>query len=485
MNSFNRNIQMTSLKYIALLFLLSISKQAISQQLLVPPYLQPGNNSTLVKEEKILIWQTDSVPTTYKVEYTLGKFKEGVKPKLAKVFLTKLFLNNKNTILYRARLPKLKFDELYSYRVSSTHELISENSFNSRSKKPMTRFVVFGDCGQGTSNQAQIAYQVYQQKPQFVLVTGDNVYTSGLEREYRKNFFPYYVTKEANPEKGAPLMNTLPFYMLVGNHDVRGADLDKYPDGLAYFYYNDLPLNAPVPKLTVTATGNPERVKAFTQNAKPRFPGMTNFSYDYGNVHIACLDANLYINPLDPALVEWLRNDLGSSKADWKIVAYHHPGFNSSKAHYNDQQMRLLSRLLEELKVDLVLTGHVHNYQRSKPLKFAPKTNEDGTQYILSPDGRIDGVFTLDEQFDGLTSTKPNGIIYIVTGAGGAALYDKGLTNNPDLWKHDPPENWVPFTVKMISDQHSFTLIETTRAQLNLKQLDVNGAVLDEITITR
>jgi acid phosphatase type 7 len=280
-------------------------------------------------------------------------------------------------------------------------------------------------------------------------------------------------------------MNTIPFYMLLGNHDVRSADFDKYPDGLAYFYYNDLPLNAPVPKLTVTATGNPERVKAFTQNAKPRFPRMSNFSYDYGNVHIVCLDANLYVNPLDPALVDWLRNDLSSSKADWKIVAYHHPGFNSSKAHYNDQQMRLLSQLLEELKVDLVLTGHVHNYQRSKPLKFSPKTNEDGTQYIISPEGRIDGTFILDEQFDGITKTTPDGIIYIVTGAGGAVLYDKELSGTPELWKHDLPTNWVPFTVKMISDKHSFTLIETTGKKLNLRQLDVNGMVLDEITVTK
>jgi predicted phosphodiesterase len=480
-----RNSSFLLLRSISFVFLLCIFSTAASQQLLVSPYLQPGNASTLSKEEKVLIWQTDSVPGNYKIEYLKGPFTGDAETSRAKISFIKLFLNNKTTFLYRARLSKLQFDELYSYRLSLNGKSILENSFISRSKKSTVRFAVFGDCGSGTQAQAQIAYQVHKQKPQFVLVTGDNVYSNGTEREYRKNFFPYYLAPEASPEKGAPLMNTIPFYMVVGNHDVRGADLDKFPDGLAYFYYNDLPFNAPVPKLTVKASGNADRIKTFRKNAGGRFPRMTNFSYDYGNVHIVCLDANLYANPLDPFLVEWLKRDLKQSKADWKIVAYHHPGFNSSKAHYNDQQMRLLSRLLEELGVDLVLTGHVHNYQRSLPLKFSPKKNEDATQYIISPEGRVDGVFTLDQQFDGITNTKPNGIIYIVTGAGGAPLYDKELTGNPALWKHDPAENWAPFTMKMISDKHSFTLIETREKKLNLKQMDVNGEVLDEITLTK
>ena len=231
--------------------------------------------------------------------------------------------------------------------------------------------------------------------------------------------------------------------------------------------------------------GDPAKVKAFKKNAGSRFPAMTNYSFDYGNVHIVCLDANTYINPLDHSLKEWLILDLQKSKADWKMVAYHHPAFNASKAHYDDQLMRLLSPVLEELKVDLVLTGHVHNYQRSVPLKFDPKKNEDGTMYVISKEGQVDGKFTLDSTFDGITNTKPNGIIYIVTGAGGAPLYDKHYTNNPALWKHDPPSNWAPFTVKMISDVHSFTMIETTKEKLNLKQLDAKGNLLDEFSVTK
>jgi len=464
-----------------LMMILNVCTQA--QQMLVSPYLQPGNVSSLIKEEKVLLWQTDSVPGKYKIEYYATN--DGKKIALAKIRSDELKLKNKTTFLYRATLNKLKFDADYTYKVSLNDQVITEGSFTTRTKKDQTKFAVFGDCGAGTPQQAQIAYQVYQQKPQFVLVTGDNVYRYGLENEYRSNFFPYYTAKEADTLSGAPLMQSLPFYMIIGNHDVYGADFDKTPDGMAYFYYNDLPLNGPSVEQTVSVKGNNELVKAFKSNSGSRFPKMLNFSFDYGNVHFACIDANPHANPTEPALVQWLAEDLKNSRATWKIVSFHHPGFNSSKAHYDYQTMRLLSPILEKLDVDLVLNGHVHNYQRTLPLTFDPKLDSTGTHYVVSDAGRVDGKFTLDETFDGVTNTKPKGIIYIVTGAGGAPLYDPSISGQPDLWKHDPQDNWVPFTAKIVSDKHSFTLVETDGKKLVLKQIDAKGSLIDEITITK
>jgi hypothetical protein len=462
--------------------LLLIISLGCAQQMLVAPYLQPGNVSNLSREQKVLIWQTDSIPGNYVITYTLSSDPKKVE---AKATSTQLKLNNKTTYLYRANLTKLKFDAEYAYEVSLNNQVVATGKFNTRTKGNKTKFAVFGDCGAGTPQQAKIAYQVYQQKPQFVLVTGDNVYRSGLENEYRKNFFPYYTANDADSLKGAPLMQTLPFYMILGNHDVYGADFDKTPDGLAYFYYNDLPLNGPTLQYTVETKGNPALVSNFKTATEKRFPKMSNFSFDYGNVHFACLDANPHSTPLEPAMVQWLVNDIKNSKAEWNIVAYHHPGFNSSKAHYDYQQMRLLSPVLEQLNIDLVLTGHVHNYQRTVPLKFTPQLDSAGTHYVITPEGRVNGEFKLDENYDGVNNTKPNGIIYIVTGAGGAPLYDPSLSGKPELWKHDPQQNWVPFTTKIISDKHSFTMIETMGKKLVLKQLDEKGVVFDEITITK
>jgi acid phosphatase type 7 len=480
------NCQHVNKRFPFLFFLLLTATCAGAQEVLVPPYIQPGNVSNLSREQKVIIWQTDSISGTYKVEYTPGSsFASGQKPITGKVSSVTLKLNNKTTILYRAPLTGLKFDESYTYRVSLNNKVIGEATFETRTKKPETRFAVFGDCGTGSSQQAEIAYQVSLQKPQFVLMTGDNVYVRGQEHEYRKNFFPYYLSREATPINGAPLMRSIPFYMVLGNHDVYSEDLDKYDDGMAYFYYNDLPLNAPVPSETARVTGADDKVKMYKKNTAPRFPKMANFSFDYGNVHIVCLDANDYINPLDPALMQWLIEDMNSSKADWKIVSFHHPGFNTSKAHYDYQRMRLLAPVLERLGVDLVLNGHVHNYQRSAPLKFEPVMDAKREMYLISPQGRVDGTFTLDNEFDGQTNTKANGVIYVVTGAGGRALYDTGITENPELWKHEPPENWVPFMKRVVSHIHSFTMIETNGKTLKLQQLDATGNVFDEITMTK
>jgi hypothetical protein len=273
--------------------------------------------------------------------------------------------------------------------------------------------------------------------------------------------------------------------MILGNHDVYGANFDKTPDGLAYFYYNDLPMNGPTKQYTVEATGKPELIKAFKSNTDNRFPKMSNFSFDYGNVHIVCIDANPHASPLEPALVQWIKEDLKNSRADWKIVTYHHPAFNSSKAHYDYQQMRLLSPVIEPLGVDLVLTGHVHNYQRTMPLTFEPKLDSAGTHYVVTEEGRVDGKFKLDERYDGITNTKPKGIIYVVSGAGGAVLYDAPISGKPELWTHEPAQNWVPYTVKLVSNIHSFTMIETNGKKLVLKQMDAKGVVFDEITITK
>lgn len=462
------------------LFLFQFSS---GQQILVPPYLQPGNASGLNEEEKVIIWQTNDIPGDFRVEFSEGN--SFAKARKAKISSVHLDFPGAPSTLYRARLKDLKFDSSYTYRVLLNDSIFSEHKFNTRTKEPKTRFAVFADVGAGTAAQAAIAYHVSLQEPQFVLMPGDMAYSSGREVEYRHRFFPYYLNPVASPETGAPLLQSIPFYMMLGNHDVYSYDLDEFPDGLAYFYYSDLPRNAPVVKRVIAPEGAKEKTEEFKNTASPRYPGISNFSFKNGNVHILALDANFYVNPLDPRLVEWIRKDLGRSRAQWKIVSFHHAAFSSGPAHYDYQIMRLLSPLLEEMGVDLVLSAHEHNYQRSLPLRFKPARTENGLGYVISEEGKVDGTFELDEEFDGKVNTKANGIIHIITGAGGGALYGPELTNNPDLWKKGTSENWAPFTSKLVSDRHSFTLIETNGKELTLKQIDAEGNIIDEIRITK
>jgi acid phosphatase type 7 len=70
--------------------------------------------------------------------------------------------------------------------------------------------------------------------------------------------------------------------------------------------------------------------------------------------------------------------------------------------------------------VDVVFNGHVHNYQRSVPLKFdIAETEKPGKIAWKDLAGKeVAGKFSLDTNFDGITRTRPKGIIYIVSGAG-------------------------------------------------------------------
>jgi hypothetical protein len=160
-----------------------------------------------------------------------------------------------------------------------------------------------------------------------------------------------------------------------------------------------------------------------------------------------------------------------AAQMPWRIVTFHHPGFNSSKAHFKDQRMRAINDELERHKVALVFSGHVHNYQRTHPLAF--KTTTPAT----AKSTEVGGDFTFDKEFDGATNTKPKYPIHLVTGAGGARLYDPEQTTDK--------ASWQPFTLKFISNVHSLTVVDAEAKKLTVRQISDKGDELDRFVITR
>lgn len=78
------------------------------------------------------------------------------------------------------------------------------------------------------------------------------------------------------------------------------------------------------------------------------YPRMANFSFDISGTRWTVIDSNPYVDWTNAALLEWLRRDLDSARdADWRFVAFHHPGCNSSKAHFDQQEMRLVAPVLD------------------------------------------------------------------------------------------------------------------------------------------
>jgi acid phosphatase type 7 len=91
--------------------------------------------------------------------------------------------------------------------------------------------------------------------------------------------------------------------------------------------------------------------------------------------------------------------------------------------------MRVLADVFEAEKVDIVFCGHVHNYQRTFPLHFVPEKRADGKP--MRQKELVAGRWSLDKTFDGRSNTRPDGVIYLVTGGGGATLYNPEQQDDP------------------------------------------------------
>jgi 3',5'-cyclic AMP phosphodiesterase CpdA len=97
------------------------------------------------------------------------------------------------------------------------------------------------------------------------------------------------------------------------------------------------------------------------------------WSRTIGDVLLVGLDSN---RPRDPEQRAWLERTLGGSDAPWKIVALHHPPYSAGYQGSHHSVREAFVPLFERYGVRLVLSGHDHDYQRSKVLA--------GVTYVVS-----------------------------------------------------------------------------------------------------
>jgi hypothetical protein len=449
---------------------------------IVPPYLQIGSSPSPTSIE--ILWQTNDTDAEWSVEYRQNKnetWKKAETPIKSKIKANGITERN----LYTAKLTNLEPGKLFYYQtIKDQNTVFSSEGKALKSANQPYRFIAFGDIGANKREQKDIAIQAFKTQPDFVAVTGDIVYNRGLITEYDSKFWPIY-NAEKPDTNGVPMMASIPFVAAPGNHDIDTRDLNRYPEALAYYMFWSQPLNGPlkaegralVPKLIA----NEENRSSFLKSAGNKYPTMANFSFEYGNAHWTILDSNPYVDWTNKEVLDWVEKDLADAKnSTWHFVMFHHPGFNSSRAHYGEQQMRLLSPIFEKGNVDVVFNGHVHNYQRSYPLTFKP----DGIGSLIATEdltrarGRfVSGKWTLDKQFDGKKNKQPKGIIYLVSGAGGNTLYNIDQTTDTD--------SWMKFTNKFVSNVHSFTLVDVKDKVLEIKQLSATGKVLDKFIVEK
>ena len=449
---------------------------------IVEPYLQLGDVPKLAPYEPVrVLWQAPNEPgARWSVDVRQA---EGDPWRPAVGAGGRVITQMKTQFrLFNVHLTRLRPGAEFEYRVSKDGVVVFSATGKTRSAADQPyRFVVTGDTGADTPQERRIVDQIARVQPDFLAIAGDLVYSTGRMSEYRQKYFPIYNAPVASPETGAPLIRSRLSFGAVGNHDAGSGDLERDPDGQAFYLNWALPLNGPYQQAdspnTQIIKGSPEAVRLHIAAIRSTFPRMANYSFDYGNSHWTFLDSNTYVDWSDAYLRNWLARDLAAAAdATWKFIVFHHPPFNSSRSHFNEQQMRLITDIAEHRGVDIVFAGHVHNYQRTRPLKFLARPTADRT-FKRAGTNAIDGDFQFDQSFDGVKETTPDGVLYIVTGAGGAGAYDPDQTDNQPTWQ--------PFTTKMVSDVYSFTMVDVDGRRLTMKQISEHGEELDRIVVTK
>jgi predicted phosphodiesterase len=445
-------------------------------QFYIAPYLQVGDRYKVDSQSATLLlrWveQADA-HHTYKVEVQHGDKWQALPPPTSVALSIQ---GQPGLTIYSEQLAGLSAGTTIPY-----HVLVdSKPAFSGEARTPRTKgqpckLIIVGDCGDGSNSEKKLAARMCSRNADLAVIVGDIVYSNGRLSEYLEKFFPVYNADKQSPAIGGPMLRNLPFIACPGNHDtcvegrLDGADLAACPDGLAYYYLWRQPLNGPAldPKSAPHLRGPQESTTALLKAADGAFPNMSNFSLDYGSAHIVCLDANDYADWTDDKLQQWLDHDLeAAASMPWRIVVFHQACFSSDKNHFEDQQMRVLAPIFEKRNVQVVFSGHTHSYQRSMPIKFTP------SQPIKrSPEGFIYGRWQLDKKYSDKPDPKPQGVIYVVTGGGGAPL-----SNDPGALT---PEAWQPFTKLYRNDTHCFSECEITDSAFVFRQVADNGKVID------
>lgn len=300
--------------------------------------------------------------------------------------------------IHEAHLCGLTPDTEYQYQVVSDEAHVSPlytfRTAPDMGAAPDAEVVIanVGDSRDGYAVWAMLVEQLRVRAPDLVLYSGDAV-TIGPDQDEWDEFFA----------AGEPLLSAVPMTFAHGNHELHAVG-----------YYAQLAL-----------------------------PGdEATYAFDYGPAHITVLDTT---PPLRADLTGPIKDFLGADLAahatnPWKIVN-HHYGIYSASNHGGDPTLVAeWVPLYDEHHVDLVLTGHDHNYERTLPMKAGVPV-----------------------------ATPAEGTVYMVSGGAGAPLYLSGTGT------------WTAFS----SSVYSAMTLRIRTSMLVLDAFDQTGAPLDTLTITK
>lgn len=167
-----------------------------------------------------------------------------------------------------------------------------------------------------------------------------------------------------------PMIETIPFVGVMGNHETYNLQW-QVREPKAYLGLFDFPA---VPQ----------------REDKNRY-----YSFDYNDVHFVVLDTQLAERPeaeREQALareVAWLRQDLATTKARWKVVLMHKDTLRYPNTKRPDTVPGITDMgyafmpIFDAYHVDAVVSAHYHMYRRRGHIKDF-RRDESGPLYIIS-----------------------------------------------------------------------------------------------------
>jgi calcineurin-like phosphoesterase family protein/purple acid phosphatase-like protein len=256
----------------------------------------------------------------------------------------RLLQNDRYVHRFAAHLEHLQAGASYSYQVGSEHGAMSDiASFQTESGvDDRFSFIWFGDTHKSKlwGNLIQHSFQKFPDVA-FYSIAGDLVST-GLNRDDWDQFI----------HVSGPVFRNKPLMPVPGNHDSQ--------DGLGAWMYQEifsLPENGP-------------------ENISPEL----SYSFNYKNALFLMIDVT---SPIE-LQSNWIEEQLSRSQALWKFAMFHFPPYNYEE-DYSEIRKEWCT-LFDTYHVDMVMSGHVHYYMRSKPI-FNEQVVEDeaqGTVYVIS-----------------------------------------------------------------------------------------------------
>jgi hypothetical protein len=333
----------------------------------------------------------------------------------------------------------------YYYQVAdATNGVYGTGSFVTAPAASATsvKFLAFGDTRSQPNVMEQVIQEmrkVYAADPAFQSITiqaGDWVHTDGpgiapsdgedAWGNSTSNTVPggaYYEWFNTNPQTQAFLAET-PINGVKGNHENNGGYSQLFPK---YYPY-------PYPYINTVAT----------TNAYPD-PKSNNlyWSFDYGPVHFTLVDQySEYCYAGQPNTTcatsltnspqyDWVANDLKTTTKPWKVLMYHEPTWGAGTHTNNYKSQLAFDRLTQQYGVDMVYSGHNHNYARAQV----------NTLVETKP---IAGATPQNTVVLGVQDTIVPNVPYLTVGNGGAGFYTVDLTNASTGCTGAPTGDYLP-----------------------------------------